>query len=243
LKLVIVAAGAGSRLNEMGASKPLLELVDKPIISHVMARAVAGGITSFVVVTGHMTEEVSSRVTSYADHLGVELDLVYNPDFKKPNGLSVVAAHQFVNEPFLLSMCDHLMEPAIISSMIAVEAGINDTILGVDYRLSNPYVDMDDVTRVLEEGGVIRDIGKGIAEYNAFDTGIFRATPALFDAILESGAASDDFSITGGMNILGHKGQARVVDIGDHFWIDVDDPAAFSKAEKWLMEDARNNNL
>jgi 1L-myo-inositol 1-phosphate cytidylyltransferase len=36
------------------------------------------------------------------------------------------------------------------------------------------------------------------------------------------------------MNVLASWGKARVFDIGHRLWVDVDDPAAFDKAEKLL---------
>jgi len=236
LKAVIVAAGMGSRLQGKGWSKPLLELCGKTIISRVMCNAVEGGVTGFVIVTGYGVEQLANHVTIEAKKLGVTLDLVHNEDFEKPNGLSVVAAKEVIDEPFLLCMCDHLMDPSIFGKMIALDVGDDETILGVDYRLDNPLVDLSDVTRVLEKDGIIQKIGKGIEDYNCFDTGIFRTSPKLFDAILESSSKIGDCSISGGMAILGQKGLACVADIGDYTWIDIDDPNMYAKAEDHLKK-------
>ncbi|MGY8985641.1 MAG: phosphocholine cytidylyltransferase family protein [Sphingomonadales bacterium] len=235
MKAVIVAAGMGSRLQGKGWSKPLLELCGKPIISRVMDNAVAGGVTGFVVVTGYGAEQLAPHVELEAKKLGVSLNLVHNEDFEKPNGLSVVAASQAINGSFLLCMCDHLMDPEIVRKMVNLDPSSDETILGVDYRLDNPFVDMRDVTRVLEKDGVINAIGKGIPEYNCFDTGIFRTSPKLFEAILESAESTGDCSISGGMAILCQKGLARVTDIGDYLWIDIDDPNTYAKAETYIQ--------
>jgi 1L-myo-inositol 1-phosphate cytidylyltransferase len=236
VKSVIVAAGMGSRLQDKGWSKPLLELCGKPIISRVMDNAVKGGVTGFVVVTGYGAEQLAPHVEMEAKKLGVSINLVHNEDFEKPNGLSVVAASKAINEPFLLCMCDHLMDPQIVRKMVNLVAQEDETILGVDYRLDNPFIDMNDVTRVLEKDGTIQAIGKGIEEYNCFDTGIFRTSPKIFEAILESAAKTGDCSISGGIAVLGQNGLAKVTDIGDNLWIDIDDPNAYAKAEAYLQE-------
>jgi choline kinase len=56
--------------------------------------------------------------------------------------------------------------------------------------LSGPLLDIDDATKVdvAADGRIVR-IGKTIASYNAIDTGLFLATPALAEAIGESIAA------------------------------------------------------
>jgi len=105
-------------------------------------------------------------------------------------------------------------------------------ILAVDRRLDNRLVQIDDVTRVdVAEDGRIRKIGKGLTSYNAYDTGIFLASKALFRAIAEDVAAGGGGSISAGMQRLAERGKARVFDIGARFWIDVDDTLAFEQAE------------
>jgi 1L-myo-inositol 1-phosphate cytidylyltransferase len=74
-----------------------------------------------------------------------------------------------------------------------------------------------------------------IRDYNAFDTGVFLCTEAMF-AGLEAAQAEGDDTISGAINVLARWGQARIFDIGERIWIDVDDPAAFTKAEALLDE-------
>ena len=76
-----------------------------------------------------------------------------------------------------------------------------------------------------------------IADFNAVDTGAFLCTPIMFAALEESQARGDD-SISGAMNVLARWRKAFVFDIGDRLWVDVDDPAAFDKAEH-LLETGR----
>jgi choline kinase len=92
-------------------------------------------------------------------------------------------------------------------------------------------VDLDDVTRVWVEAGRILEIGKGLPRYNAFDTGIFLCSPGLFTALAES-IAGGDSSLSGGIRKMARQQKALIFDIGDRSWIDIDDEAAFIKAQK-----------
>ncbi len=113
-----------------------------------------------------------------------------------------------------------------------------DTVtLCVDFNIDNPLNDPEDVTRVKCTAGRIENIGKIIRDYNAIDTGVFLCTPVIFDALEESFAAGDQ-SISGAMNVLAERGKARTFDIQDRLWVDIDDPAAFTKAEH-LIEQGR----
>jgi len=117
-----------------------------------------------------------------------------------------------------------------------------EVMLVVDYNLENKIVDVDDVTKVLVDGkDRIVNIGKNIKKYNAYDTGIFLCSPALFEA-LEEGSARGETSLSAGIKILAKKKEARVFDIKGNYWIDVDDEKAFRKAENILLANLKKTS-
>ena len=234
MQCLIVAAGKGLRLRQHGNSKPLVHLDGKPLIQHVIERAVKGGVNEFVVVTGYEASVLDAWLHNLSAEMGVPIRTVYNPDYEKPNGLSVFAAREEMASRFLLVMCDHLMSSEIVSEMVAETITDDEVMLGIDTRLDNPFVDLEDVTRVLDDAGHIKAIGKEMEDYNAFDTGIFLASRALFDAMAESAREGNDFSISGGMMKLAGRGKALTHTIGDHVWIDVDSTEMYDLAEKHL---------
>ena len=233
MKCLIVAAGQGTRLRARADLKPLIPIRGTSLIERVIANARTAGIDDFVVVTGYHAEELQAQLHLLGHRLGVAITAVYNPEWTRANGVSVFSARELLGEPFLLAMCDHLMDPDILRQMIAFPQEAGTVVLGVDFNIDNPLNDPDDVTRVKCEGDRLLHIGKVIRDFNCFDTGIFRCTPAMFDALAESQARGDD-SISGAMNVLAEWGKARVLDIGDRVWVDVDDPVAFEKAEALL---------
>lgn len=229
---LIIAAGKGSRLVSRGEPKPLVTLGGTTLIERVMSTAAEAGIRGFCVVTGHLAEQIEGFVPSSPLLAGLEVDFVRNPDFERENGLSVACAAGRTGERFVLLMSDHLFEARILSRLLAEPIAGDEVILAVDTRLhDHPTVDLEDVTKVQVEGGAIRDIGKGLATYNAYDTGIFLCTPALFAALGES-FGRGDYSLSGGIRTLAARGKARVFDIGDGLWIDVDDNPAYGRAER-----------
>lgn len=234
MNCLIIAAGMGTRLNEIGASKPLVPVSGIPLIERVVAAAHQAGCRSFTVVTGHKAAPVEAYLNSAAARLGAEFTFCRNDLYEAPNALSVLAARGHIQTPFLLTMCDHLFDPLILSDLWRQRLGGGEVMLATDRRLDNPMVDLDDVTRVLEADGLIRDIGKGISAYNAFDTGLFLAGEALFGAIEEARQGPGEASISAAMMCLAARNKARSFDIGERFWIDVDDPAALGKAETYL---------
>lgn len=235
MKCLIIAAGQGSRIREKGASKPLVPLLGRSLIEWVARSAAEGGASEFVVVTGYNREILEPHLEDLASRLHLPFTAVYNPDWALANGVSVLAARHLLNEPFLLTMSDHVVDAAIPRQLIhdaSPDAGLT---LAVDRQLDNPLVDIDDVTKVQTEGDRIVAISKTIDPYDCFDTGVFLATPALFEALDESIRTTGESSLSGGVKLLAARGAARVLDVSGHFWIDVDDPAAYDRAADCLQ--------
>ncbi|MBL4616115.1 MAG: NTP transferase domain-containing protein [Robiginitomaculum sp.] len=233
---LIVAAGQGTRIKGLGRSKPLIELAGTPLIEHAIQSAASSGIENFVVVTGYRADELTSFLQQLSANNGWNISTVFNPDFLKENGLSVLAAAPLLQNDFYLCMCDHLVEPEIYSAMAAAKLKDGEVGLGVDYRLNNPMVDIDDVTKVDLQNGVIRNIGKEIPRYNAYDTGIFRGGQSLFNAIRQNWQQTGDCSISGGMKLFAQQGKAIGIDIKAAEWIDVDSEQMHQMATKWLAK-------
>lgn len=237
-KCVIIAAGLGSRIAELSPSKPLLKIMGRPLIGWVMSSAARAGVREFVVVTGHRSEEVEAYVRELAAGTGLLVETVYNEEWRAENGISVAKAEGAAGDRFFLSMSDHLFEPGNITRLRETGPGPGGLVLAVDTRLGrNPFIDVDDVTKVTVEDGRISDIGKKLTGYNAYDTGLFLCTSGLFSALSDSRAAGDG-SLSGGVKRLAAKGLARVADIGARFWLDVDDEKAFDKAGRAAGADA-----
>lgn len=66
----ILCGGMGSRLGEMGATrpKPMLEIGDRPLLLHIMSWYARFGFRRFVLCTGHRSEVISSYFLNFAAH-------------------------------------------------------------------------------------------------------------------------------------------------------------------------------
>ncbi len=237
MKALIIAAGMGRRIRNLGDSKPLVKLLGLPLIERVIMTARRAGIKDFVVVVGYNGDKVKKELDRIAKKRNVNITIINNSDWQKENGLSVLKAREALNnEKFLLLMSDHIHDQEIIQKLVDFELQDGEVVLAVDRKIdTNHLVDHDDVTKVYVEGGYIRDIGKKIEKFNAFDTGAFLCTPAIFDAIEKSIKENGDSTLSGGMRVLAKNKKALALDIGDAFWIDVDDENAYKKAENYLL--------
>ncbi|MDP8914149.1 MAG: NTP transferase domain-containing protein [Pseudomonadota bacterium] len=227
---VVLAAGAGSRLQRKGSSKPLCPVAGKPLIDRAIEGLARSGIRRTIVVTGYAADALEEHLA--AQTWPAEILLTRTPDWRLPNGVSALAAAPLVGDSAaLLVMCDHLVDARLYDRVR--EAGEDNGLqLGIDRRLGHPWVDPDDVTCVRTNGTRILAIGKGLEPHDAYDTGIFAVGPGFFDAL--SGLESP--SLTEGVRLCAEKGAAGTVDCSDLDWIDIDDAAALAKAEQAIRD-------
>ncbi len=236
MKCIIIAAGQGSRISTKGDSKPLIHLLGLPLIERVISTAKKGGITDFFIVTGYRGEKIRAYLGHVSQSKNINLTHIVNEEWEKENGISVLKAKPFLNEAFILLMGDHLFDPSILINLQKEKINHNQVILGVDHNIkTNQLVDVNDVTKVLVKERRILEIGKNLKNYNAYDTGIFLCSPAIFRA-LEVSSSNGDSSLSGGIRVLCRSGNAKAFDIRDDYWIDVDDETSFKKAEDRLLD-------
>lgn len=236
MKAVILAAGQGTRMRAVGPSKPMVSVEGTALLERVIENGMAGGVTDFTIVTGYNGGPVQDYITNLASRLPCTITCVENKEWHLGNGRSVLAAKPNIDGEFHVLMADHLFDPKILEVVRENPLPENGARLGVDLRLQNPHVDIDDVTKVHIKGDQILSIGKTITGFNAFDTGVFWCTPGLFDALEESIEKDDDDSLSGGIRMLAAAGQMQCCDIGDRTWIDVDTPALLSLAQEAMSE-------
>ena len=231
---LILAAGMGSRLKSR-IPKPLTRLLGVSLLARTLFSLQKAGVTDAYVVVGYEAEKVRAGIDKIT-RFGLTVHWIHNPQWKEPNGVSVLAGEAALDGPFFLTMADHLFHSDVVTSLAisGAHGGIN---LAVDYAVDS-VLDLDDATKVRVSEGRIAAIGKALSDYNAIDTGIFLASPALFGAIREA-RAEGNASLSAGVQKLAAEGLARVTDIGDHMWQDVDTPRDLVEAERKLMDGVR----
>ena len=222
---VILAAGRGSRLSNVGSSKPLLRVAGLSLIERTIVTASEAGLEDFLVVTGYRHKLVEEFLSSITRRRHIRCTSVYNEAWQeKGNGASVLKGAAWVKGGFILLMSDHIFDAQILAKLIQQPLPVDGLVLACDFRTTPPLrIDIDDVTKVAVSDGLVREIGKDLGSYNAFDTGLFHCTSGLFAAI-EKSIEMADSSLSGGVRLLAEKKRAKVYDIGDRFWMDIDTP-------------------
>jgi histidinol-phosphate aminotransferase len=230
-RAIVLAAGLGSRL-QSDIPKPIREVSGVPLLVRVLRTLEDVGIQEAVIVLGHRGEQIR-RTLQATPGIGLELRFVENPRYTAKNGVSLLAAKEYIDGECLLTMSDHLYSPELPRRLIAAELPPGACGLGVDRDIARCF-DIDDATKVVTENGRIVEIAKELPDYDAIDTGVFRIGPSLVRELEAVVARQGDASLSEGVRALSERGMFFACDVGDARWIDVDTPEAMERAEAML---------
>ena len=164
----------------------------------------------------------------------VKIDIAYNPDWKLANGVSVLAAKEFISndEEFMISMSAHFYNSELLR--LIKSQSIKNTIasVGADYKI-NEIHDIDDGMKldIDENSHLINAMSKNLDNYNAIDCGIFKCKYSFFDYLIQA-KEEGNCSLSDACNLLIEKSLMGSVDIKNYSWIDIDTPEALAFIEQ-----------
>jgi choline kinase len=232
---VILMAGQGSRLrgSDKTLLKPVTPVLGRPLISYTLDVLVRAGIERVHLVIGYEMERMIAQVEQLIPS-GVTASFIENRDWRKQNGISVLAAAGHVDAPFLLTMSDHIFDNAIIDRLLEnFDPGLLN--IAVDRKLDSIF-DLDDAMKVQTLGNSVTRIGKDLQHYDAIDTGLFVCPLQTFDYLerAKSESPRNDCSLAEGIRLMAGDNKVRAIDIGDVWWQDVDTQQMLQSAERQI---------
>ena len=230
---VILIAGQGSRLRgaDKNCLKPFVSVLGRPLLSYTMEALSSAGIRTAHLVVGYESERVIAEAKQLIPP-HISASFIENRDWRKQNGISLLAAVGHVSAPFLLTMGDHLFDDTIIDCLLDnFEPGVLN--IAIDRKL-DLIVDLDDAMKIQTRGNNVTGIGKNLRTYDAIDTGLF-ICPAEIFAYLEQAKAingGNDCSLANGIGLMAIDDKVRGIDIGGGRWHDIDTPRLLKHAEQ-----------
>ncbi len=220
MKAVVMAGGEGSRLRPLtiGRPKPMVPMVSKPVMGHILDLLKRQGITE-VVVTLHFMPEVIQSYFGDGHGLGIK---IYYAIEENPLGTagSVKNAQEFLDEPFLIISGDAVTD-INLQQVIGFhqEKGSEATL--TLYRVPNP----------LEYGVIITDPDGKITQFlekpswgevisDTVNTGIYVIDPTVL-GLIEEGVPTDWSKdvfpqlLAAGRPLYGYVADGNWTDVGD----------------------------
>ena len=216
MRTLIFASGKGTRMGDLTGRlpKPLIDVNGKPLISRIIDNLEKAGITEVCVTLGYQGECIRRQLGNKQGN--VHIDYIVNREWQKGILLSLHCAEQYMDEPFLLCMGDHLSSVALLEKLVTTKSK-KSVVVALD-KVMRPAV--DDM-KVLVETKIMK-FGKFITGQYV-DTGFFLCSPLVFDYVTDA-IMDKDYELSDCMNICASHNDIDFVDITGEFWIDIDTP-------------------
>ena len=232
MKAVVMAGGEGSRLRPLtiGRPKPMVPLVDKPVLGHILELLKYHGITEIVITLQYLPSVIQDF---YGDGSTLGLNITYVVEempLGTAGGVRNAAAH--LNDTFLVISGDALTDfnlQAAVQHHLTVGALATLAV----YSVPNP----------LEYGAVVSDENGNITQFlekpdwsavrsDRVNTGIYVLEPAVLDFIPDDVAY--DFSTELFPDLL-QRGQRLQAYVAEGYWCDVGTIGEYMRASADLI--------
>src|SRR6266540_236370 len=234
---VILMAGEGSRLRGADKTflKPFVPVLGRPLISYTLDALFHAGIKTVHFVVGYESERMIAQVKQLIPS-GVNASFIENRNWRKQNGISLLAAAGHAGAPFLLTMSDHLFDDAMVGRLLDnFDPGLLN--IAVDRKLDSIF-DLHDAMKVQTRRNRIIGIGKDLREFDAIDTGLFVCPLEIFDYLerAKSDSCQNDCSLADGLRLMAGDDKVWAIDIDESWWQDVDTPEMLQHAERQMAK-------
>lgn len=224
MKLVILAAGKGTRMGELTKDipKPMLTVLGKNLIEHKLDVLPLEQFSEIVLVVGYLQEVIRNYFGS--TYKGVPI--TYVEDTIEGTGKAVWNAKEVLNEPFLVMMGDDIYAKEDVEAIMQVQGGI------LLDRVTTPKKS----GKVIIEGGKIIDVVEGamLDVGEPINAALYHLSPEIFEFDLVKTQDKDEWGLP--QTLIARAQDYPLTPVYATRWIQITAPEDIEKAERELGE-------
>jgi len=234
MKAVVLAAGEGTRLRPLTDDKPkgMVQIRDKPILTHCFEELVALGAEELLVVVGYMKETI---IEHYGDEFeGIPITYAHQRE-QKGLAHALLTVEEHIDDDFMLILGDNVFEANlqdVVNRQQEQRADAAFLVEEVPWEEANRY----GVCDTNKYGEIVEVVEKpDDPPSNLVMTGFYTFTPAIFHAChLVQPSNRGEYEISDAVDLLIHSGRTIDAIRTDGWRVDVGYPEDREKAERLL---------
>lgn len=239
-KVLVMAAGRGSRMLQLGKDKPkhLIEINGKPFLYYLLSHLKQAGFEDIVMVVGYKKEFMEEFLERYKNEFKITLINQFEVLGKNKYGTAcpLEAARSVLNGDSFLSVYGDNLYSVEDLERFNIEDGYT-YVAGLPHEYPENY----GVLQVGEDG-ILKEIIEKPTEYvgNLINTGLFKFTPEVFNYLDKIELSPrGEYEMTDMVSLLAKEGRVKVLDLKG-IWLDFGRPEDVKKVEDYL--NAQKNN-
>jgi bifunctional UDP-N-acetylglucosamine pyrophosphorylase/glucosamine-1-phosphate N-acetyltransferase len=240
LKACILAAGVGHRLAPLTETrpKPLIPLVNKPLLQHMIENLRNNGITEILLIVGYRKDQIQAY---FGDGKAFDITLTYIEQNEfLGTGHATNLARDFVGQdPFLLIYGDLYMEPIVYQQTIdAFQQNPSESIITAK-TMPDPtkwgilQINDDEYLENIIEKPPDNRYGR------LANAGLYIFRPAIFEGIAQTEKSPrGEYELTDAILHARKSGEGekfRIIDATGYYWSDVGHPWQLLETTQHIM--------
>ncbi len=239
MKGVVLAAGKGTRMLPLTERrpKPLVPVVDRPMVEHIITGAHDAGVDEVALIIGHLGEQIIACLGD-GSRLGMRIEYIWQGE-PRGTGHAALLAEEFVaGERFFMSWGDIIVPPRNYAKVVAAadDAG-TDAVLSLNW-VEDPcegaavYVADGFVERIEEKPP------RGTATTHFNNAGLFVYGADIFDRLRRIQPSSrGEIELPDAVQEMVREGRRiRGVEL-EGYWSDVARPATVLSLNALILQD------
>ena len=239
MKAVLLAAGAGERLQPITANRPkhLIKVGGKPILQFCLEAVKEAAIDEAIIVTHYMGEAIKSYFGD-GKKVGLRITYVEQPKILGTGNASSVA-EPYLDGDFVLIYGDLLFgQDAVKNVLSKFKSGKTAAVMGVvpvDHPENYGIIAQDSKKHVKS---IIEKPADGKAPSNLANAGVYVFSQDVFDKIKRTKASiRGEWELTDAITMLAEEGKTVIAaELSKDDWFDIGRPWDLLDANVWALK-------
>ncbi len=241
MKAVILAAGKGERLQPITHTrpKPLVPILDKPLIVWTLEALRSVGVDEAVVVVSYMADAVARALEEYRAEIP-SVRLVDQGE-ELGTGDALMKAAGLVEGDFLVVYGDLLVEETVLRKLVDAPG---DAVLGA-VRVPNPWdYGVLRVSPDMRLQGIVEKPPRGSEPSNLVNAGVYRFSDDVFSYLEGVGLSPrGEVELTDAVTAMAGERRVTVVELSSDEWFEVGKPWNVLEANRRKLDALRSQEV